>query len=310
MTPLSEGPEIQKCTEGFLKTPVSAQGPLQHPPGSAAPGLRVHWPAGIWGQPGISSPAASRWLSGSLYSSIDPSPDASACCTGARLRGGARSPAPPQPSGKQPPQPSSASVPGLCPAPGTVRPGPEAGRGPVRRPLSRGGEETQGDQEEEQERVKERRRSGRRGRRRAGPTRPCPAQPRWRPRPAGPPNPRLPLHLRPRCGAEARLRGAGARRSRCCSRLAFGPGSCEPSGRHVAAAAEPARICNSSEFFFFWGGGVLRARGNLGSTPRCFGPLFPCKLRLPRGNIKGFREGRGAESQSGTRDLPAPSGQP
>nr|XP_042134732.1 translation initiation factor IF-2-like [Peromyscus maniculatus bairdii] len=152
MTPLSEGPEIQKCTEGFLKTPVSAQGPLQHPPGSAAPGLRVHWPAGIWGQPGISSPAASRWLSGSLYSSIDPSPDASACCTGARLRGGARSPAPPQPSGKQPPQPSSASVPGLCPAPGTVRPGPEAGRGPVRRPLSRGGEETQGDQEEEQER--------------------------------------------------------------------------------------------------------------------------------------------------------------
>lgn len=95
-------------------------------------------------QPGPSSPAASRWLSGSLYSSVDPSPDASACGTGARLRGGARRPAPPQPSGKQPPQPSVASVPGLCPAPGTVRPGPEAGRGPVRRPLSRGGEETRG----------------------------------------------------------------------------------------------------------------------------------------------------------------------
>lgn len=27
------------------------------------------------------------------------------------------------------------------------------------------------------------------------------------------------------------------------------------------------------------------------------GPLFPCKLRLPRGNIKGSEEGRGAESQ-------------
>lgn len=114
----------------------------------------------------------------------------------------------------------------------------------------RGGDE--GDQEEEQELVKERRRSGRRGRRRAGPARPCPAQPRWRPRPAGSPNPRLPLHLRPRCGAEARLRGARARRSRCCSRLAFGPRSCKPRGRHVAAAAEPARICNSYEFFFFF----------------------------------------------------------
>lgn len=123
--------------------------------------------------------AASRWLSGSLNCSVYPSTDASVCCTGARLRGGAPSPAPPpqQQSRQQPPQLSSASVPGLCPAPGTVRPGPEAGRGPVRRPLSRGGEETPGDQEEEQERVKERRRSGRRGRRRAEPARPCPAQP-------------------------------------------------------------------------------------------------------------------------------------
>ncbi|XP_051056755.1 uncharacterized protein LOC127234073 [Phodopus roborovskii] len=158
------------------------------------------------------------------------------------------------------------------------------------------GRRRRGDQEEEQERVKERRRSGRRGRRRAGPARPCPAQPRWRPRPTGPPNPRLPLHLRPRCGAEARLRGARARRSLCCSRLAFSPRSCEP-----AACSDGRRASSDLQLriFFF---PPLRARGNLGSTPCRSGRLFSCKL--------GFREGRGAESQCGTRDLPAPSGQP
>lgn len=117
--------------------------------------------------------------------------------------------------------------------------------GPVRRPLSRGGEETQGDQEEEQERVKERRRSGRRGRRRAEPARPCPAQPAGgRDQPGGP---TLAFRFTYAQGAAQRPGCAGAcpGRSRCCSRLAFGPWSCEPRGRHVAAAAEPARIFNS-----------------------------------------------------------------
>lgn len=41
------------------------------------------------------------------------------------------------------------------------------------------------------------------------------------------------------------------------------------------------------------------------------GPLFPCKLRLPRGNIKGSEEGRGAESQRvGPGISPRPVGQP
>lgn len=43
---------------------------------------------------------------------------------------------------------------------------------------------------------------------------------------------------------------------------------------------------------------VLRARGNLGSTPRCSGPLSPCKLRFPGENIKGSEEGaRGRDSE-------------
>lgn len=215
---------------------------------SAALSLRDNWPARIWG---ISPRAARALYAGSQQMALGLSqllclslsrrkrllhrseaarrgaePGAAAAvkavATAAEHRVGPR--AVPR-AGHRAPRPGGR--PGTRAEAALARRGGDAG-GP-------GGGAGEGEGEEEREKGKEESR--------AGPPLPSPA--RRRPRPAGRPNPRLPLHLRPRCGEEAGLRGARLGKRRCCSRLAFGPWSCEPRGRHVAAAAEPDRICNS-----------------------------------------------------------------
>lgn len=164
--------------------------------GSAALSLRVHWPGGIWG---ISPRAGPALHSGSQQMALGLSQLlllslsrrkrllhwSEAARRGAEL--GAAAAVKAAATAVKAAATAAEHRVGPRAMPRAGRPGPEAGRGPVRRPLSRGGEETQGDQEEEQERVKERRRSGRRGRRRAEPARPCPAQPAGgRDQPGGP----------------------------------------------------------------------------------------------------------------------------
>lgn len=110
---------------------------------------------------------------------------------------------------------------------------------------------------------------------------------------------------------KVRCRGPAARRPREEERVLHPPCVRPPELRAERAACSGGRRASSDLqllgifFFFFWFCGRAATL-----DPCCSGPLFPCKLRLPRGNIKGFREGRGAESQCGTQDLPAPSGQP
>lgn len=195
--------------------------------GSAALSLRVHWPAWIWGiNPraaralhagsqqmalglsqlhGLSLSRRKRLLHRSEAARRGAEPGAAAAvkaaATAAKHRVGPR--AVPR-AGHRAPRPGGR--PGTRAEAALARRGGDAG-GP-------GGGAGEGEgEEEEREKGKEESR--------AGPPLPSPA--RRRPRPARRPNPRLPLHLRPRCGAEAGLRGARPGRSRCCSRLAFGP---------------------------------------------------------------------------------------
>lgn len=162
-----------------------------------------------------------------------------------------------------------------------------------------GGGAGEGEGEEEREKGKEESR--------AGPPLPSPARRRPETSRAAQPSPSASPTPKVRRRSRAARRPPG--RSRCCSRLAFGPRSSEPSRRHVEAAAEPAQICNSEDFFFFFFWYCGRA-ATLDQRPAAPAHSLLASCGFLAKTLKGLRKGRGAETQSGTRDLPAPSGQP